>query len=724
MDTGKIEEKVRELNDFDSFNPMQRKALKKGIYSKNIVLSAPTASGKTIIAMLCALNCIINKKKKVIYTCPLKAIASEHYREFKKRYSKQFNVRVAISTGDFDSSSKYLAKYDLIFCTNEKIDSLIRHQAEWLKSVGLLIADEIHELDSGRGATLEMVIAKMRFILPKLQVLALSATIPNAKEIAEWLSAELVESDFRPVELKEGILLEKTIYFPKRKEEQELSYDEEQLGAVIEDTLEKKKQALFFLNTRRNAEGFAKKTSKIVEKKLLPKEKHFLQGLAAKIGGVLESPTEQCKTLARLVEKGVAFHHAGLLPKQREIVEDSFREGKLKVIGATPTLLMGVNLPSFRVVIPSLYRYTEYGMQRIPVREYKQGIGRAGRPAYNESGESIIVARSETEFDELKECYVEGEIEGIESRLAHEPVLRMHLLALIATRFVFNQDSMKAFFQRTFYSLQYGDIEGIIEKLKAIAEELQELGFVEEKNGKLFATMLGKRVSDLYLDPLSAKNLIEALGKKLDIFSALFAFVNTFEFYPWISVNKKRESELWESLLSMQASLPIDVSSEQFFDSALLGKFNSALLLKEWIEEKSEQQLMEEFNTRPGILFSKLRICDWLAYSAIELSRLLKRNENIPVLLEARKRLKYGVKKELFPLVELKGIGRVRARRLFRAGIHSIAQLKEASFQDLSRILGEGIALSIKKQLGQRVEISKNSAETKRAGQSLISSFK
>ena len=271
MNAKEIEERVRELNGFNSFNPMQKKALKKKIYSKNIVVSAPTASGKTIIAMLCALNCIINKKKKVIYTCPLKAIASEHYKEFKKRYSKPFNVRVAISTGDFDSSSKYLARYDLIFCTNEKIDSLIRHQAEWLKSVGLLIVDEIHELDSSRGTTLEMVIAKMRFILPKLQVLALSATIPNAREIAEWLNAELVESDFRPVELKEGILFEKTIYFPERKEEQELLHNEEQLQALIEDTLEREKQALFFLNTRRNAEGFAKKAAKTVEKRLLPK---------------------------------------------------------------------------------------------------------------------------------------------------------------------------------------------------------------------------------------------------------------------------------------------------------------------------------------------------------------------------------------------------------------------------------------------------------------------
>ncbi len=704
MKTTEIERRVKELNSFDSFNPMQGKALKKGIYSKSVVVGAPTASGKTVIAELCALNCIINERKKAIYTCPLKAIASEHFREFKRKYSKEFGLRVALSTGDLDSSSKYLSRYDLIFCTNEKVDSLIRHRAEWLKSVGLLVADEIHELDSDRGATLEMVISKMRFILPGLQVLALSATIPNAREIAEWLGAELVESDYRPVKLKEGILFEKTVYFDG--EEQQLK-GEEELLAVIEDTLERKKQVLFFLNTRRNAEGFAKKAAKTVEKRLLPTEKDYLLKIAQKIETVLGSPTEQCRLLSKLVRSGVAFHHAGLLPKQRELVEEAFKEGKLKVVSATTTLAAGVNLPSFRVVIPSLYRYTAYGMQRIPVREYKQMAGRAGRPRFDSSGESILVARSEPELGELKECYVDGVIEPVSSRLSLEPVLRMHLLALVASRFVFDTRSMENFFSRTFYSKQFGSLDELLERVDLLLGELVDFGFVEEKQGRFFATALGQRVSDLYLDPVSASKLINALQQKLSVFSALYAFTDTSEFFPPVSVPKKREAELWTELLSMEESLPVNVSSEQFFDPGLLDKFNSALLLNEWLSEKSEQQLMDEFNTKPGVLFSKLRICDWLAYSALELSRVLGLTHNTATLLEVRKRLKYGVRKELLPLVELKGIGRVRGRRLYKAGIRSIAQVKKVSFQDLSRVLGEGVAAQVKNQLGQNVPFHK-----------------
>ncbi len=718
-----IEKKLLSLNEFRSFNPLQKAALGKKIFEKNIVISAPTASGKTVIAELCALNTIINKKKKVIYTCPLKALASEHYSEFKRRYSKPLHIRVALSTGDFDSSSKYLSNYDLIFATNEKVDSLIRHRAQWLSRVGLLVADEIHELDSDRGATLEMVISKLSSIVPSLQIAALSATIPNAAEIAEWLSAELIESDFRPVELREGILLNSTLYFDSLQNE--LRIGKEQVQALIEDTLEKKKQALFFLNTRRNAEGFAKKHSNTVGKRLSEKEKDFLLRVAQRVESVLEIPTQQCRKLASLVRKGTAFHHAGLLPKQRQIVEDAFRGGKIKLVSATPTLAAGINTPAFRVVIPSLYRYTAYGMQRIPVREYKQMAGRAGRPRFDSSGESIIVARNDLEEEELRDSYINGEIEPVESRLSFEPVLRMHLLALIASRFVFDSASMEKFFSRTFYASQYSSLGPLLEKLEELTSELVELEFVRESGGKLAATALGQRVSDLYLDPLSAHKIISALQKKLKEFGALYCLTDTSEFMPCLSVPKKSETELWESLQLRESELPIDLQREQFFDSSLLSKFRSALMLEDWINEKSESEIMEQYSVQPGILFSKRRICDWLAYSAIELSKLLQREENIPVMYKMRKRLKHGVREELLPLTELRGIGRVRARRLWRAGLRSAAALKKAPFSELFRVLGQETALKVKRQIGgKRVSSGRNPNKRKpREEQSSLGGF-
>ncbi len=689
---------VLERNNFEKFNPMQEAVLAKPWFSNNLVVCAPTASGKTIIAELCFLNCILNKGKKVIYTSPLKALASEHYKDWKKKYA-DLGIRIAISTGDFDSSSHYLSNYDLICTTNEKLDSLITHRASWLSNVGLLIVDEVHELSSSRGATLEAVVVKMRYILPELQIVALSATIPNASEIAEWLQAELVVSDYRPVKLMEGIYFKNTIYFSEEIIELKGS---DYVEAIVNDTLAMQKQVLFFMSTRKNAENLAKKAAPIVVKNLLPKEKISLKKLAEKVLNVLEQPTEQCKLLASLVEKGVAFHHAGLLAKQRELVEDSFREGRIKVLAATPTLALGVNLPAFRVVIPSLYRYSEYGMQRIPVSEYKQMAGRAGRPKYDSYGQAIIVARSDIEKDELWDVYIEGIPEDVNSAFAYMPILRMQTLAAIATHFIFDYNSLEEFFSKTFYCQQYGKLSALIEKVHAIIDDLIDYGFVEENNERITATSLGRRVAELYLDPVSAYAMIKCLKQELTELGLLYCLVDTTEFSPWLSVSRNKESELWNLLMNRSDEMPIDVAKQQFFDENMLDKFYSALMLEEWINEKSEQSIMETYNAQPGILYSKLQICDWLAYAASELAKLIDAEENAVKMRKLRKRLKHGVKEELLPLVELRYIGRVRARKLYRAGLKTISVIKKTDTKDLARIVGEKIALKIKAQLKQK----------------------
>jgi helicase len=696
-------QRVLQLNGFSQFNEMQQAVLKKNWAEKSLVISAPTASGKTLIAEIAALNCIVNRKRKVVYTCPLRALASEHYGEFKRKYSKDLGIRVALSTGDLDSSSKYLQNYDLIFVTYEKCDSLLRHRADWLSSVGLLVIDEVHILGTGRGPTLEVGATKLRQLNPKMQLLALSATIPNAKEIAEWLDAELIESDFRPIPLREGVYFNEEIEYKGGAKER--IEGESALSALIKDTLfEKKKQAMVFANTRKRAEGIAKELAAFVEKNLSENEKKLLQRESEKALNALELPTEQCRRLSDLIAKGVAFHHAGLMQKQRSIVEDAFRENKLKVISATPTLAAGVNLPSHTVVIPSLYRYTELGMQRISVGEYKQQIGRAGRPKYDTEGRGIVIARSESDAEELMQHFINGEIEPVESMLGIEPILRMHLLGLIASNFVFDLPSMETFFKKTFYALQFGDMQELFEKVQNILQELQEMGFIVADAKRISATQLGVRVSELYIDPLSAFDLINSLKRetKFSPFSYLFIFSNCGELMPWLSVAKSREVELWEQLQLRKREIPVDVEREMFLDLNLVAKFNTALLFEQWIEEAREQQIIDEFNTQPGILHSKLLQCDWIGYSALELAKLLGLQQHFAPLSKLRKRLKHGVKEELVFLTEVRHIGRVRARRLWRSNIRTIADLRKVDERDLGRILGEAVAAKVKAEIGQK----------------------
>ncbi|MEM4662795.1 MAG: DEAD/DEAH box helicase [Candidatus Diapherotrites archaeon] len=692
-----IKDIVLKANSFTNFNPLQEKVFEETWGSSNLVVSAPTASGKTIIAELCALNCILNKGRKVIYTAPLKALASEHYKDWKKKYS-ELKIKVAISTGDFDSSSHYLSKYDWIVTTNEKLDSLITHRAEWLSNVGLLIVDEIHELCSSRGATIEAAIMKMAYLNPNVQIIALSATIPNANELAEWLKAKCIVSDYRPIKLMEGILFGKKIFF----EEQCIELKKgDQIEALLEDTLALKKQALFFMLTRKKAEHPCEKIANFVAKKLFPKEKLYLEKLANKIENALENPTEQCKKLASLVAKGVAFHHAGLVQKQRDLIEEAFKEGKLKVVVATTTLAMGINMPAFRVVIPSLYRYTEYGMQRIPVSEYKQLAGRAGRPKYDSLGQSIVFARSEEEKEDIYENYINGTPEPVESTLAYDPVLRTQILSVIASNIANNFVSISKFFEKSFYYYQFGNINTLKIKTETIINDLIKYGFVFEDKEKIVATPLGERVAELYLDPESAYKMIQHLTFKLTELKALYCLVEATEFGAYPKITKYKKEELFQEFVTAQDELKIDAMRAYFTDEYALEKFNAALMLSGWINEMSEQQILENFGVEPGVLHSKLLICDWLSYSASELANLLGANENAFYMEKIRKRLKSGVKEELLQLVQLRNIGRVRARRLYRSGFRSISDLKKAPVSDIARVIGDKLAINIKEQLKQ-----------------------
>lgn len=193
--------------------PAQQKAINAGLLdNKSLLVCTPTASGKTLIAEMGAMNHILQKKGKAIYIVPLIALANEKYKEFKRKYGHL--CKVALSIGDRDSADPYLADYDLIICTAEKLDSLIRHHSPWLSYVSFAAIDEIHLLnDPGRGPTLEILIIVLRKILKNVQLLGLSATIGNPDELANWLGAELVEDHWRPVPLKKGTLLHNQLDF-------------------------------------------------------------------------------------------------------------------------------------------------------------------------------------------------------------------------------------------------------------------------------------------------------------------------------------------------------------------------------------------------------------------------------------------------------------------------------------------------------------------------------
>ncbi len=583
---------ILEKENITQLNPVQTKAIQKGLLNKekkSYVVSSPTGSGKTLIAELISVKNTVNDGAKALYICPLRALATEQYQNFKKKYSS-LGMDVALSIGDYDSEDKKLKKHDLIISSYEKADSLLRHDPEWLKDLELLVVDEIQNVDSNRGPTLEVLISRIKHLKPDIQIIALSATMPNSEQISEWINSKTIKSNYRPVPLYEGIYHNGLIRF-KGKENRQIEKRSRELDTLIQETLEKNEQSIVFANTRNNSESNAKRASELTKKKI-DKEKHALSETAREIENALSRPTEQCKKLAELVEKGAAFHHAGLVRKQRNAVEKAFEKGLIRIIVATPTLAAGINLPTKRVVMNSMYMYTGQGSELIQTNRYKQRAGRAGRPQYDDYGEAIIIARKKEEIEEFQDRYIEGELEPVESKLGSEPVLREHVLSII-TGTCHSFKDLQKFFSKTFYGKTYGTAEQLRELLNNVTSDLEEWGFIEmkqkEQKKKLTPTLIGKRVSQLYIDPLSAHRINKALKRDQELgeIGTLFMIADTEEMKPYLKVKKREEPQIWSEARSNEEKLPKNLSG---FDLGINfpNKYKLTKMMSDWVNEEEE----------------------------------------------------------------------------------------------------------------------------------------
>ncbi len=686
--------------------PPQVSALKAGLLKKHasFVVAAPTASGKTLIAEMAALQSFLTKGGKTIYLVPLRALAREKYEDFSKKY-RDIGIRVMQSTGEYDSTEPWLHEGDLIIATNEKVDSLIRHRAQWLKNMKLVVADEIHLLrDPHRGPTLEVVLTRLRSLNPDLRLVGLSATIPNAQEISDWLGARLVQSDWRPVPLREGVYFNGAAIF----NDGTVRWVPEVTDAAVFDltleTIKEGGQVLVFVNTRKATEAVAKKSGKYVSALLTVDEKKFLQELSQKVLGASAEPTRICKKLAECVSEGIAFHHAGIIASQRRLIEDAFKTNKIKCVVATTTLAMGLNLPSRRVVIRDWWRYeSALGMQSIPTIEIKQMAGRAGRPLFDEYGEAVLVARNKKDESFLFENYIKGELERINSQLGNESALRTHILASIAGLFTKDRAELTDFLGRTFFAHQKG-----MNTLSSLTDEilkfLEEEGMVTSEKRGLRATRFGRRVSELYIDPLTGVILRDSLQqpKEKEGLALLHMITRTPDMMVF-SLRKGDLDEMLELFYGREDTLLIP-KEEKYPTDEVLSQLKTASALMQWIDETPEDDIVGHFGIGPGDLRTVIELSDWLLYASSEIAKLFKIPEMVKALSQLRVRVQYGVKEELLELVSIRGIGRVRARNLYNAGFRNRKEIREATLEQLSRVptLGKAIAENIKRQLGEQ----------------------
>ena len=691
-----------------SLYPPQSAAIDAGLLEgKNIVAAIPTASGKTLLSEFAMLKSVLNenKKGKALYIVPLRALASEKYDRFRTfeviKKNDGRGVTAGIATGDLDSRDDWLGQFDIIVATSEKVDSLLRNGSHWIDEVTVVVADEVHLIDSpDRGPTLEIVLAKL--MKQKPQIIALSATIGNAGDVAKWLSAELVVSDWRPIVLKEGVFFVNAITFGDRSQREVKAFHKDSTIALAADTLKEGGQCIIFESSRKNSEGQAGRTGIAISKLIDTQTREKLKNLAAQV--IETSEVETTKKLAHCIENGSAFHHAGLISEQRKIIEKGFRDGTIKVIAATPTLAAGLNLPARRVIIKGYRRYdVNFGQVPIPVLEYKQMAGRAGRPRLDPYGESVLVAKNYNEMEELMSQYVLAGAEKIWSKLGTENALRTHILSIIVTGFARTMEELLGFMKNTFYSTQQEpwSLKVVIDKIIGF---LVENKMIVQKDG-LFPTRLGELVSRLYIDPLSASIIIEGLEKieekgiqytELTLLHIVSMTTNMRPLY------LRSNDYTWLSDLVMEhhtefITIPLQSSSINY--EWFLSQVKTACVMLDWINEKKEEDIVNKFGIGEGDIRALSETALWLVHSMAELATFMKL-PSANRTLELEKRVEYGANPELLELIQIRGIGRVRARKLYNAGIWDMEALRASDPVKVAKIIGTKVAIKVLKQIG------------------------
>lgn len=792
----------------NTLHPPQAQALPSLLIGKNTLVAIPTASGKSLLAYMAMAKRLSegHDRSKAIYIVPLKALAMEKYEELSE-LGRALNLSVGLGIGDATSEAKNIKECNILVCTSEKLDSLLRHNAEMVADVCCVIADEFHLMNDGtRGPTLEINLTRLRHIKPDAQLVALSATVGNASALAEWLGAELVVSEWRPVALEYATFHDfhvepRKIQSPGEGGASNLLSPPRHLDglkshpvwSVVSDGMDQSSQVLMFVGTRRSAQSEANNLAKRVKKRLEKEEPEryaALQELAQTLSG--RSQSNLADQLASCLAGGVGFHHAGLTHAQRKEVESAFKTGLLVALTATPTLAAGVNLPARRVLVRDLKRWDD-GMSRpLPVMEVRQMLGRAGRPKYDDRGEAWVYCKGTDGWevaDAVADRYFFGPVEDVTSKLASEPALRMHLLASIATGGLVHRGDIEHFFSSTFlgatlppsqlkerlstmltwlveerfirrcgtdehYTPRSGLMKNDVDEAwddsvpvwassaietsgvvwgpepssnppahRASSHGRPTFGFAsaldltqgvtpvmreieDGPNMRYEATAMGERVTQLYLDPLSASILRTGLRRAVRRMVRMDAPVTDFGLLH-LAVTTPDFSSLWAKSSDLEMNSPTWLKAnavegeclvEPGYAEAMLSDVKSAWMIEEWTEETTLRQLEADLDVLPGDVHHRVDLMGWLLAGSqhIVLTDDVFADEHLPVVSQLvqqisvlQQRVRHGCKSDLLQLVNIRHVGRQRARELASLGLRTPADVMHMPAAVRNRLLAK-----------------------------------
>ncbi|CAK6983418.1 helicase POLQ-like, partial [Scomber scombrus] len=693
---------------------------------KNLIYSLPTSGGKTLVAEILILRELLCRKKDCLFILPYISLVQEKVRGLAS-FGLELDFMVeeyAGSKGKFPPMKKRKQR-SLYIATIEKAHSLVNSliETDRLDHLGLVVVDELHMLgDGSRGAVIEMTLAKVLYVSKMTQIIGMSATLGNIKDLQTFLKAENYTNDFRPVQLKEYVKLNDTIYEVDPKEEdcfrlsRPLNYkysssmqkiDPDHIIALVTEVIPNH-SCLVFCPTKKNCENVASMICKYLKEDFLrhrEKEKSvLLRDLKDSGNGSV------CPVLRRTVPFGLAYHHSGLTSEERKLVEEAYSNGVLCLLTCTSTLAAGINLPARRVILRSPYVATDF----LKRSQYKQMVGRAGRAGIDTEGESILILQDRDR--NMAKNLVCAPMESCYSNLMHgdgKGVLSL-ILSLIGLNITQSVAQIWDFLCGTLLYVQQQQL--CVEK--SLQDVVQQcVDFLKEKNlvtasadahgESLQVTKLGRATFKGSVDLTRSDELYSDLSKGLEglLLNSYLHLVYLVTPYDMISQCKpdwmiyfRQFTLLSAAEQKMSATVGVPESFvarkaagqtvKKSMNMVVVSRMYLALVLFSLLKETNLWSVSDKFQLSRGfiqtLLSSSSAFCSCVLHFTEELEEFWPFRA---LLTELTRRLSYCVQAELIPLMEVVGVMESRAKQLYNAGYKTLTHLANADPAVLSKTI-------------------------------------
>ncbi|XP_058794541.1 DNA polymerase theta [Phymastichus coffea] len=708
--------------------------------NKNLVYSAPTSAGKTLVAEFLMLKTVLEKKKKAIFILPFVSVVREKMFYFQDLLSDS-GVRVEGFMGGVAPPGGFSSVH-IAIATIEKANSIINRLMEDgdLMTLGAVIIDELHLLgDPSRGYILELLLTKLKYMSINLehvdiQLIGMSATLPNLSLIADWLDAELYKTDFRPIPLNELCKIGLSLYDSKMNAIKELPMatdivnDTDNIIQLCIETIDGGHGVLIFCPTKNWCEKLSIQMASTFLQ--LGRDNTFhgqilrknidLAAVQEILAQLQHCPVGLDNVLKRTVSFGVAFHHAGLTMDERDIIEGAFRIGALKVLIATSTLSSGVNLPARRVII----RSPIFNGKPLDKLTYQQMIGRAGRMGKDTQGESILICKPNERPIGIN--LMSSTLEPIESCLEDSGPLIRALLEAIASQVVRTPRDLDLYSKCTFvFKCASDQVKEMVDEAVhfLISNEFLQFKNSEENEQRIVATCLGKACLSASIAPREGLFLFEELQRArkcfvLDTELHVIYLVTPFNTGSQIStIDWMSYAELWRSLSESEKRVGQLVGvEERFLMAAVRGivkpskalnihrRFFTAMALHDLVREVPLNTVCKKYNCNRGLLQSLQQSSSTFAGMVTNFCKELKWDCMELLFAQFQTRLHFGVSRDLLDLLRVPSLNGLRARSLYKHGITTVAELAFANKLDIEEALNKALPFESEKDFDGETE--------------------